>query len=542
MTERLDLPDRYRRQIETLLAEHLPEAEVWAYGSRVKGNSRPASDLDLVVRSPTLEPIPTGRLSDLEEAFEESNIPILIQLYDWASLPTNFHEEIKKQYVILREGQDGQQARTKEWITIRLGDACTKIGSGATPRGGKDTYLREGSYTLIRSQNVHNDRFRHEGLVYIDERQAANLANAGVRSDDVLLNITGDSVARSCQVDPKVIPARVNQHVAILRPDREVLSPLFLRYALVSPSVQAQLLSLAGSGGTRKALTKRAIESLLLRVPQSVHYQEELASVLSVLDDKIELNRQISRTLEATAQALFRLWFVASDRLCVKMKNSDTAFRDHTADLFTDDLGDSSLGEIPRDWRIYSLDEVATFVNGLALQKFPPSDGHSLPIIKIAQLRSGNLQGADLASADLAPSYIVEDGDILFSWSGSLECRIWTSGRGALNQHLFRVIPNGTPKWLCYFAIHQHLNEFREIAAGKMTTMGHIQRQHLRDAKLAIPPEHVLDRMDAMLSPILGRSIAAALEANRLEQLRDVLLPLLVSGQIQPYMEESHQL
>ena len=107
MTDSLDLPDRYRRQVEALLEEYVPEAEVWAYGSRVKGSSRPASDLDLVVRSPNMEPLPAGRLGDLEDAFEESNIPVIVQVHDWARLPESFHEEIEKQYIVL-QGALGQ--------------------------------------------------------------------------------------------------------------------------------------------------------------------------------------------------------------------------------------------------------------------------------------------------------------------------------------------------------------------------------------------------------------------------------------------------
>src|SRR6266568_1814949 len=142
---------------------------------------------------------------------------------------------------------------TDGWIRMRLGDVCTKIGSGATPRGGKDVYLELGQYALIRSQNVHNDGFRRGGLSFINEKHAAELDNVEVLKDDVLLNITGDSVARICQVDPHVLPARVNQHVAIIRPDPDTLDPLFLRYFLVSPLSQAMLLSWAGSGGTRNA-------------------------------------------------------------------------------------------------------------------------------------------------------------------------------------------------------------------------------------------------------------------------------------------------
>jgi type I restriction enzyme, S subunit len=124
---------------------------------------------------------------------------------------------------------------------------------------------------------------------------------------------------------------------------------------------------------------------------------------------------------------------------------------------------------------VKSLDKIAHFLNGLALQKYPPKDDRSLPVIKIAQLRAGNTNGADRASADLEPDYIVEDGDLLFSWSGSLECVLWTGGQDALNQHLFKVTSDKYPKWLCYLGIHQHLDDFRHIAAGKATTMGHIQ-------------------------------------------------------------------
>ena len=157
-----------------------------------------------------------------------------------------------------------------EWVPVRLGDVCTKIGSGATPRGGSDVYLGEGAYTLIRSQNIYNDGFHHNGLVYIDEKHAAALENVEILKGDVLLNITGDSVARVCQVDPEILPARVNQHVAIIRPDPEKLNPRFLRYFLLSPELQTKLLSWAGSGGTRNALTKGMIESLEVLAPADV--------------------------------------------------------------------------------------------------------------------------------------------------------------------------------------------------------------------------------------------------------------------------------
>ena len=160
-----------------------------------------------------------------------------------------------------------EQDAIADWQTRTLGEVCMKIGSGATPRGGKDVYLEDGPYALIRSQNVYNAGFSHDGLAFISDEQANGLRNVEVFPDDVLLNITGDSVARVCQVAPEVLPARVNQHVAIIRPDPVSLDPGYLRYFLVHPETQATLLSWAGSGGTRNALTKEMIESFTVVVP-----------------------------------------------------------------------------------------------------------------------------------------------------------------------------------------------------------------------------------------------------------------------------------
>ena len=179
-----------------------------------------------------------------------------------------------------------------------------------------------------------------------------------------------------------------------------------------------------------------------------------------------------------------------------------------------------------------SLDEIARFLNGLALQKYPPSHGRSLPLIKIAQLRAGHTSDADRASADLDADYIVEDGDLLFSWSGSLECVLWAGDRGALNQHLFKVTSAGYPKWLCYLGVHRHLGDFRHIAAGKATTMGHIQRHHLSDAKLAVPSQLLVRALDAVIAPLVESLWRRSVESRSLATLRDSLLPKLISGEL----------
>ncbi|WP_428421095.1 restriction endonuclease subunit S [Methylibium sp.] len=394
------------------------------------------------------------------------------------------------------------------WTTLRLGEVCQKIGSGATPRGGGSVYAASG-VAFIRSQNVLNSGFSREGLTYLSEELAFELRNVAVAEGDVLVNITGDSVARVCQAPAGVLPARVNQHVAIVRPDPERLDPSFLRYYLIQPAVQEELLSLASAGATRNALTKAMLERLDVVAPRGVRQQRAVSRPLILFDDRIELNRRISQTLETIAQAIFKSWFVDFEH------------------------------EWPTtEWDTRPLDSVADYLNGLALQKYPPIDGEaSLPVIKITQLRAGHIKSADRANQNVPAPYVINDGDLLFSWSGSLEVAFWCGGKGALNQHLFKVTSSMVPSWYAYLWTKHHLPEFRAIAANKATTMGHIQRKHLTAAQVLLPPPPILEAMDAVMKPIVAELIQRRLEAKTLAELRDELLPKLMSGQLVPKLE-----
>ena len=171
----------------------------------------------------------------------------------------------------------------------RLGDVCEKIGSGATPRGGKEAY-KDAGIPIIRGQNIHDWVFQPDGLAFLDDEQAESLSNVEVRSNDVLLNITGDSVARACIVPSERIPARVNQHVAIVRAGKEI-NPTYLLASLQSK--KTTLLSLASSGATRNALTKRMIENLDIDLP-SREIQDSIAQVLDSIQYKITLNNRLN--------------------------------------------------------------------------------------------------------------------------------------------------------------------------------------------------------------------------------------------------------
>lgn len=198
--------------------------------------------------------------------------------------------------------------------------------------------------------------------------------------------------------------------------------------------------------------------------------------------------------------------------------------------MFPNSLDDEGK---PEGWEYNSLDAVAEFLNGLALQKFPAKDvKNSLPVIKIAELRGGITSKSNRASFDVPDRYVVRDGDFLFSWSGSLLAKFWTGGNGALNQHLFKVTSNRYPVWFFSHWIHHHLVEFQTIAASKATTMGHIQRGHLKEAMTNCPPTDVLLKLGQTFAPLVEHTIKNDLESRTLTKTRDLLLPKLMSGEI----------
>ena len=264
-----------------------------------------------------------------------------------------------------------------------------------------------------------------------------------------------------------------------------------------------------------------------------------IGGVLSSIDNLISNNRRVNQALEVMARTLFKAWFVDFEPVRAKLEGrwqrgqSLPGLPAHLYEIFPDRLVESELGEVPEGWGMRSLDSIANYLNGLALQKFPPeSDDEFLPVIKIAQLRAGNTKGADRASARIKPEYVVVDGDILFSWSGSLEVEVWNGGRGALNQHLFKVTSDTVPKWFYFFATRHHLQRFRAIAADKATTMGHIQRKHLTDARIAIASPEGMKIFDIAIAPLFDQLVSNAQQSRSLAQMRDSLLPRLISGEL----------
>lgn len=424
------------------------------------------------------------------------------------------------------------------WLRVPLRKVTTKIGSGATPRGGKDAY-RGGATALIRSQNVYNSGFVPDGLVYIDDVQADELHGVEVQADDVLLNITGDSVARVCSALASVLPARVNQHVAIIRTYPEVADPRYIRYWLASPAMQATLHALASAGATRPALTKGMIEGLECPLPP-LPEQRAIAHTLSTLDDKIELNRQTNQTLEHIAAALFKSWFVDFDPVRAKAEGRQPEGMDaETAALFPDRLVESEIGEIPEGWQTAPVGEAITAVGG------------STPSTAQSEYWGGDIPFAtpkDLSKLD-APVLLTTERHITDAGLGRISSgsiprhSLLMSSRAPIGYLAVNEVPvsvnqgmivmvcdKGVSPWYMLGWARANLEEIIGRANG--TTFLEISKRNFRPIPIVLPPHPILEQYDAVVGPLFARLTSNLKQNQTLSALRDLLLPKLLSGEL----------
>lgn len=418
-----------------------------------------------------------------------------------------------------------------EWAKVHLRNVCVKIGSGATPRGGKEAY-KGGSTSLIRSQNIYNDGFHRSGLVYIDDAQAAELGNVEIKMHDVLLNITGDSVARCCQVAEDVLPARVNQHVAIIRPRFDSLDAQFLHYVLVSGEFQSHLLSLASAGATRPALTKTMIEELRVPLP-SLPTQRAIAHILGTLDDLIELNRETNEILEEMARALFKSWFVDFDPVRAKLEGRPPAGMDaETAKLFPDHFQDSELGEIPRGW---SVGTVGMEFN-LTMGQSPPGDtynedGDGMPFY---QGRTDfGFRFPTRRKFCTAPTRLAKLGDTLVSVRAPVGDINMADEECCIGRGVAAVRHKSGATSFTYHSMANFSPEF-SVFEGEGTVFGSINKQSFESLRCVSPsPEIVFayEEMAGKIDDLIGSNLH---ESRDLATLRDTLLPKLLSGEVEP--------
>ena len=405
-----------------------------------------------------------------------------------------------------------------EWASMQLANLCKKIGSGATPRGGNSVYQNHG-IPLIRSQNVFNDGFSETGLAFINQDHADQLSNVTVLAEDNLLNITGEAVCRSCQAPSNFTPARVNQHVVIIRPRPEVLDSRYLHYHLISPSMQSFMEGLSTAGATRRALTKGMIENFEIPLPP-LPEQKAIAHILGTLDDKIDLNRRMNASLEAMAQALFKSWFVDFDPVRAKMEGRVPSGMDATtAALFPDRLVDSGteLGEIPEGWEVKAIRDVLSLEYGKALKANDRTPG-PYPVYG-----SNGVVGSH-------DQLLVAGPGIVVGRKGNAGTVIWADDSFYPIDTTFYVVPTGKVESLPYLFQMLRLQDLPSLAAD--SAVPGLNRNMAYGNQVRIPPTEVIDLFDRMSRPLSTKIAANSSQSQTLAALRDTLLPRLMSGEL----------
>lgn len=393
--------------------------------------------------------------------------------------------------------------------------------------------FRESGVPLLRLRNIERPFVDLDGCNFLDpEMVKSRWAHFSVLPGDLLVSTSGTlgRVSIATQASAGSIPYT---GIIRMRPARPDIDAGFIRYFLTSPLFQLQA-EASAAGSVLRHFGPSHLREMSFPVP-SEEEQRAIAGVLGSLDDKIEQNRRTAEALERLARAIFRAWFVDFEPVKAKAGGA-TAFPSMPQSVFdTLPTGfvESDIGTVPEGWKVEAIAQIATFMNGLALQKFPPrGDGRDRPVIKIAQLRRGSTQGADWANCDVPAKYVVEDGDLLFSWSGTLEAELWFGGTGALNQHLFKVTSSRFPQWYCLHWIREHLTWFRSVAASKATTMGHIKRGHLQEAQVVAPPASLTHAADDVIGSLYELYAQVQIESRKLARMRDLLLPNLLSGAV----------
>jgi type I restriction enzyme S subunit len=349
---------------------------------------------------------------------------------------------------------------------------------------------------IIRVNNIKNGLIRTDETLKVAASIEEKYQRTRLKGGELLITVVGS--IGECAIVPESLKGwNVARAVSVAR-IKEVFDKRIIKYCFCLEDVKYQLY--ANTNDTvQPTLNLSSLKEIKLLLP-SLPEQKAIASVLSSIDDKIDLLHRQNKTLEAMAETLFRQWFVE---------------------------------EAQESWKERPLSSIAVFLNGLACQKFPPKNElEKLPVLKIREMRKGFSENSDWATTDVKPEYIIENGDIIFSWSASLMVKIWDNKRCILNQHLFKVTSETFPKWFYYQWCRYHLAEFIAISASHATTMGHIKRGDLDAAMVLVPAEGELAEMTAIMNPIISKIIKNNKQIRTLEKLRDTLLPKLISGEV----------
>ena len=541
MTDRLDLLPRHREQLEALLRRHLPGVSVWAYGSRVRWNARPQSDLDLVAFA---SPEQRGAVSQLREAFEESSLPFSVDLLIWDDLPESFRRNIEAGHVVLQV--NGMMSTDTVYGTFssrftesNLGNLCEKeSGIQTGPFGSQlhqKDYVAEGT-PIITVEHLGENRIIHQDLPRVSDYDRARLSKYALQTGDIVFSRVG-SVDRRSLVRESEDGWLFSGRCLRVRPDQEKIDSGYLSYFLGLPAFREYIRSIA-VGATMPSLNTSLLSDVTIYYPP-LPEQRAIAHILGALDDKIELNRQMTRTLEEMARAIFQDWFVDFGPVRAKLEGREPYLPPELWALFPDRLVESELGEIPEGWDVKPLGEVTNVAGGTTPStKRPeywdegrhcwatPKDLSSLSVpVLLDTERKITDSGLERIGSGLQP-----EGTVLLSSRAPIGYLAINEVPVAINQGFIAIQPRmGISNLFLLYWCKSSIGEILNHANG--STFLEISKSNFRQIPIITPSLPLLEAYHLLTSGLHERIVVNERSSRSLAAQRDALLPKLVSGE-----------
>ena len=525
----IDVTADERRTVLALLNRHLPNTTAWAYGSRVKWTSRPESDLDLVVFA---RPEQSAPVTELREAFDESDLPFSVDLFVWDDVPESFRGKIERDHVVLVDGCEKRTRRGKKhgWkeYTVRelIDSGSLEIGDGY--RAGNSELANSGT-PFARAGNIRNG-FHFNDVDYLPTERLDRIGNKASMPGDVVFTSKG-TVGRFAFVQENTPRFVYSPQLCFWRShDPELIEPRFLFCWMSGREFFDQYKGVAGQTDMAEYVSLRDQRDMRITLPP-VREQRAIAHVLGTLDDRIALNRRMNETLAAMARALFRSWFVDFDPVRARMEGRDPGLPGRIAGLFPDRLGDSELGRIPEGWTAGRLSDIAAAPR----RGIRPADfSDETPYIGLKHMPRRSIALVEWESATKVTSnkFIFEKGDLLF---GRLRPYFHKVGvapvDGICSTDVAVLVPKGTA-WGGYVLETISSDDFVSYA-NQMSTGTRMPRASwntMGKYQLALPPSELAAEYEKITRPFFDRILTNVHESRFLSIARDSLLPGLVSG------------
>ena len=522
----IDLNPNHLATVERILAEHVPECEARAFGSRATWTAKDYSDLDLAIVGGG--PLDWRTLSRLKEAFEESDLPMRVDVLDWHDISESFRDVIERDYVVVQQGTE--QTTAGEWRTATVGEIAEKVAMGPFGSSIKvETFVPKG-VPVISGQHLHGFRVDDApGFNFISHQHAQRLASANVMRGDIVLTHRGTIGQVACiPEDSQFDRYVVSQSQFYMRCDRSRAIPEFVTMYFRSPQGQHQLLANTSQVGVpsiaQPVTYLRTIEIPLPPLPE----QRAIAHILGTLDDKIELNRRMNETLEAMARALFQSWFVDFDPVRAKMEGRDTGLPPDLAALFPDRLVNSELGLIPEGWEVRALGEVIELHDSLRIplnSRQRADHQGTYPYYGAA----GVMDYVDDFLFDGVYVLTGEDGSVTdndgypvvqYTWG-----KLWVNNHA----HVMRGAKGVTEEHLYILLNHTNIGPFVTGAVQPK-----LNQNNLKAVPFLFPGQSLCKVYGGLLQPLFSKVRGNTDESSALTTQRDALLPRLVSGSYRP--------